>query len=242
MDPYQSALLFGSDHPGLGEVVVTALGDDLAIGLSRGRFPKGYSHVDPNEDAAFVATNGLASVLAVADGHHGFDAARAALEAIAEAAPQVLGAPLALGAERLVAMAADRVRSVVSRLQPPRSRSGTALTVCVVRSGEMATATLGDSGYALATKRRARIKLGRSRFLAPSTDVAEVEIEMVKLPKPGLVVAASDGLFDFTRDTLTAALRASSEAIPEDTVANLVDLAGRGGAGDHLSIAALRTT
>jgi serine/threonine protein phosphatase PrpC len=240
VDPYQSALLFGSDHPGLGEVAVTALGDHLAIGLSRGRFPKGYSHVDPNEDAVFAATNGTASVFAVADGHNGFDAAQAALEAIAAAAPQVLGAPLALGVERLVTVAADRVRSVVSRLQPPRNKSGTALTVCVTRAGEMATATLGDSGYAIAAKRRVRTKLGQSRFLASTTDVAQVEIDALSLPKQGLVVAASDGLFDFARDTLAAELRDPSGTTPEGTVANLIELAGRGGAGDHLSIAVLR--
>jgi serine/threonine protein phosphatase PrpC len=240
VDPYQSALLLGSDHPGLGEVAVTALGDHMAIGLSRGRFPKGYSHVDPNEDAVFAATNGTASGFAVADGHNGFDAAQAALEAIAEAAPQVLGAPLALGVERLVTVAADRVRSVVSRLEPPRNRSGTALTICLTRPDEMATATMGDSGYVLATKRRVRTERGQSRFLTPGTDVAGVAIDVVSLPGHGLVVAASDGLFDFTRDTLSAALGDSTGTTPEDTVMNLLELAGRGGAGDHLSIAVLR--
>jgi serine/threonine protein phosphatase PrpC len=53
-------------------------------------------------------------------------------------------------------------------------------------------------------------------------------------------VAASDGLFDFTRDTLSAALGDSTGTTPEDTVMNLLELAGRGGAGDHLSIAVLR--
>lgn len=240
MDPYQSALLLGSDHPDLGEVAITTLGEDLAIGLSRGRFPKGYGHIDPNEDAVFAATNGSASVFAVADGHNGFDAAQAAVEAIADAAPQVLSAPLALGAERLVAVAADRVRALVPRREPPRDRSGTALTVCVARPGEMATATLGDSGYVLATKRRVRTERGRSRFLTPQTDVAGAAIDVVSLPGRGLVVAASDGLFDFTRDTLAATLGDSLGATPEDTVENLVDLAGRGGAGDHLSIAVLR--
>ncbi|MEA3502778.1 MAG: hypothetical protein U9R47_08390, partial [Actinomycetota bacterium] len=75
----QSILLLGSDHTELGEVEIAELSPHVAVGISRGRFPKGYAHVDPNEDAVFAATDGTTAIIAVADGHHGFDAAEAAI-------------------------------------------------------------------------------------------------------------------------------------------------------------------
>ena len=77
---FRSALLLGEDHTELEEVAITEVTPNLAIGISRGRFPKGYPHVDPNEDAVYAATDGTTTVLVVADGHQGFDAARAAID------------------------------------------------------------------------------------------------------------------------------------------------------------------
>src|SRR4030065_278031 len=76
----RAAALWGPDHETLGEVEVREVTASLAMALSRGKFPKGYPHVDLNEDGALAATNGPAAVLAVADGHNGLDAARAARE------------------------------------------------------------------------------------------------------------------------------------------------------------------
>ena len=240
MTPYRSALLLGSDHPDLGEIAVETISDDLAIGLSRGRFPKGYPHVDPNEDAAFAAANDSAVVFAVADGHNGFDAARAAMEGIADTTPQVLGAPATLAVQRLLTVAIDRVRSTVPPLASPRNKSGAALTIGFARGGDMTTATLGDSGYALATKRRVRLNVGRARFLTPATDPTTVPIETVSLPSGSLIVAASDGVFDFASDALGTHLRSPVAGNAADIAADIIDLAGQAGAGDHLSVAVLR--
>jgi serine/threonine protein phosphatase PrpC len=238
--PYRSALLLGSDHPDLGEIAVETISDDFAIGLSRGRFPKGYPHVDPNEDAAFAAADDSAVVFAVADGHNGFDAARAAMEGIADTTPQVLAAPATLAVERLLTVAIDRVGSAVPPLASPRNKSGAALTIGFARGGEMTTATLGDSGYALATKRRVRLNVGRARFLTPATDPTSVPIETVSLPSGSLIVAASDGVFDFASDALGTHLRSPVAGNAADIAADIIDLAGQAGAGDHLSVAVLR--
>jgi serine/threonine protein phosphatase PrpC len=237
---YSSALLLGSENTELGAVAVEALSDDLAIGLSRGRFPKSYSHIDPNEDAAFAATNGSASLIAVADGHNGRDAAEAAIEAIAEAASEVIAAPAVTATKRLLALASGGVRSAVSQLQPPRDQSRTALTLCFTVGNEMATATLGDSGYATATRRRVRTNSGRSRFLASTTDPDSVPVDVVPLPTRGLLIAATDGLFDFTRTSLERRLRDLAETTAGETATGLIELAGRGGAGDHVAVGVIR--
>ena len=71
----RSSLLLGSNYETLGDVAIEEITPQLAIGISRGRFRKGYPHVDPNEDAVIVAADDATTVLAVADGHNGFDAA-----------------------------------------------------------------------------------------------------------------------------------------------------------------------
>ena len=129
---FHSALLLGEDHTELEEVAITEVAPNLAIGISRGRFPKGYPHIDPNEDAAYAATDGTTTVLAVADGHQGFDAARAATSAIADTAPGVIDAPLEVVIRQLAGAAIDsggRNRSdtvPTSKHEPnlPHHRSG----------------------------------------------------------------------------------------------------------------------
>jgi hypothetical protein len=86
----RSIVLLGSDHTELEQIAIEELTPNVAIGISRGRFPKGYPHLDPNEDAVFAATDGTTTVLAVADGHHGFDAAREAILTISDTTPSVI--------------------------------------------------------------------------------------------------------------------------------------------------------
>ncbi|MFH1330493.1 MAG: hypothetical protein ABIJ48_07590, partial [Actinomycetota bacterium] len=90
MDPaggLRLAALWGTDHETLGEIALEEVTPSLVAALSRGRYPKGYPHLDPNEDGALAASDGTAAVLAVVDGHNGFDAARAALQAVHEQVP-----------------------------------------------------------------------------------------------------------------------------------------------------------
>ena len=163
-----------------------------------------------------------------------------AIEGIADTTPQIFGAPATLAVERLLTVAIERVRTVVPRLASPRNQSGAALTIVFARGGEMTTATLGDSGYALATKRRMRLNVGRARFLTPATDPTAVPIETVSLPPASLILAASDGVFDFASKTLDTRLRSPVAGNAAEIAADIIDLAGNAGAGDHLSVAVLR--
>jgi hypothetical protein len=49
----QRTLLLGTDHTELGHLVTETLGP-IAVGLGRGRHPKAYPYLDPNEDALTV--------------------------------------------------------------------------------------------------------------------------------------------------------------------------------------------
>lgn len=75
----RSALLRGREHTHLGTVAAVAEGR-AAIALSPGGAAKTYLHTDPNEDAAVFAEGEAGWLVAVADGHGGFEAAEVALE------------------------------------------------------------------------------------------------------------------------------------------------------------------
>jgi len=76
------AFLRGREHVELGAIAAVAEGN-AAIALSLGGAKKQYAHVDPNEDAALLALGPAGALVAVADGHHGFEAAEVALEYLA---------------------------------------------------------------------------------------------------------------------------------------------------------------
>ena len=180
---FQSALLLDSDHTEFDEVAIEEVAPNLAIGISCGRFPKGYPHADPNEDAVFAATDGNTTILAVADGHHGFDAACAAITAIAEAATAPTDETAQLIVRRLTVTAIDAVAATVPFLPPPRGTSRTALTVAVIRDDSFATTTIGDTACFVATRSRAK-RLGTpTDFLSPDKDPAAIGVETVRLPR-----------------------------------------------------------
>lgn len=77
------AILRGREHHDLRAVDLVSEGP-AAIAISRGGAPKAYAHTDPNEDAAAFALGEGGWLIAVADGHRGFEAAEVALEHLLE--------------------------------------------------------------------------------------------------------------------------------------------------------------
>ncbi len=75
----KSALFRGREHLQLGAVDTVAEGP-AAIAISIGGREKAYPHRDPNEDAALFAYGEAGLLVAVADGHRGFEAAEVALD------------------------------------------------------------------------------------------------------------------------------------------------------------------
>ncbi len=81
-DLQEEAVLWGEDHVEYGEYGIEALGQDVALGISRGALPKPYWALDPNEDAVTAAIGREATLIACADGHNGFDSVRPAIESV----------------------------------------------------------------------------------------------------------------------------------------------------------------
>jgi serine/threonine protein phosphatase PrpC len=77
----KTAVLHGRDFVLFGGIGSLAEGD-AALVLSRGAAKKRYSYTDPNEDCAAFAIGDGGVLLAVADGHHGCEAAEIAIDRI----------------------------------------------------------------------------------------------------------------------------------------------------------------
>ena len=231
-----SILLLGEDYAELEEIRIRDLTPKVAIGISRGRFPKGYPHVDPNEDSVFAAIDGTTTILAVADGHHGFDAARAAMLAIAEAAPQFLNDSLEDVVYRLATSATEAVSKAVPPLPSPRDTSRTSLTIAAIRDNAVAATTIGDTAlFVVAGRRMTRLGID-SGYVSSATDPTAIEVISASFSHKAMLILTSDGFLDFAADP-KAALRAAASLRACDAVDHLISEAFSGGAGDNLAIA-----
>jgi len=236
----RAAALWGPDHETLGEMEVCEVTSSLAMALSRGKFPKGYPHVDPNEDGVLAATNGPAAVLAVADGHNGFDAARAALSATAEQIPFLLSREprAAVPALRECAAAAvEAVATAIEGLEGERADSGTALTVALLRPGGLTVAGLGDCVAVVIRKSRVRRVGGDAPFLGRGTLPSHVRIGGARLHPGDTVLVATDGLRDFLGRGWRRRLAALAADVGSAGLAQrAIEAAFSGGAGDNLAV------
>ena len=230
----QTAALFGSDYPALGDVGVVTLAESTAAAISRGRFPKGYPHVDPNEDAVALAVSDDARLLAVADGHNGFEAAKAAIEAVLEVAGTlVVDADLGSALQS----ASSAIALAVQDLAPPRSESRSALSLALISDGILHTATAGDTVVVVIRDGHVRVFGGSEPFLGPDLDT-EPPVSSLALEPGDLVVVASDGLPDFLGRGWPARLAGLASESAEVFVRAAVAAAFAGGAGDNVAVAA----
>ncbi len=203
----RSALLRGRDHATLG--VYGAIAEArVAIAISRGGFAKQYAYVDPNEDAVAFATGAKATLLAVADGHSGFEAAEVALEHLLEhPAPHwtdSAGPPATPEAWRrhAVAALADAAVQIGSeRRDGSRSRTTLTLALAVPSLGQCYYAAIGDSHLfaAYAGEAREVAPASKSGAFLGDPNVTEKLGEHARVGAFGLagvraLVLASDGL------------------------------------------------
>jgi serine/threonine protein phosphatase PrpC len=234
-----SAALYGADHEGLDVIVDAPVDDATAIALSRGRFPKGYGHVDANEDALLAAVGEAGTLLAVADGHNGVEASHAAISAIAGLVKTLLAEendPFA-AVDECFAAARSGIAESLRRAAEERRRSRTALTVALLSGGRLYSATSGDTAVAVVRGRRAKVGSGTGPFLGPHTPLPEVM--RTKLKHGDIVVAVTDGVTDFLGSQWTTTLAAVvGEADSARAAAvSLVYQAMAGGAGDNIAAA-----
>lgn len=162
-------MLRGREHTELGATDVVAE-DRAAIAISIGGAKKRYAHVDPNEDAALLALGTAGVLVAVADGHHGFEAAEVALEYLATHPAPHWTEPGTVRAEtwrrQAGAVLEDANRAI--RAERPGSAEGSCTTLAFALAlpaeGSLLYAVIGDSHLYLAGSD------GGVRDLTPSRD------------------------------------------------------------------------
>lgn len=201
------ALLRGREHPELGVHAAVAEAN-LAIAMSRGGYAKQYAYVDPNEDAVAYACGPRGALIAVADGHSGFEAAEVALEHLLEhPAPhwtETTGPPAGLDGWRRHALAAllDAALQIgKERREGSRSRTTLTLALAAPEAGVCYYAAVGDSHLfaAYAGEAREIARAERSGAFLGDPVVAEKLGDYTRLgalPLAGVrtLIVASDGL------------------------------------------------
>jgi serine/threonine protein phosphatase PrpC len=203
------ALLRGRDHLELG--AVDAVGEGCgAIAITLGGAPKRYAHVDPNEDAALLALGPAGTLAAVADGHHGFEAAEVALEYLAtHPAPHWVEPGTVREAtwrRQAAAVLEDANRAVRAERAELEVGSCTTLAFALVlpEQGTLLHAALGDSHLyrvgadgavadLAAPRDRKPFFLGQGAADAPAL-AAEAAIGAAPLAGTRALVLATDGL------------------------------------------------
>lgn len=234
------AALYGRDHVELDQIADSTVDDATAIALSRGRFPKGYEHMDPNEDAVLAARLPGGRLLVVADGHNGVEAAHAAVAAIADAAPAILGAEVSdpdAAVDDLFDAARRNVGRVLEDVAEARAHSRTALSVALLTKGAVHTATCGDTAVLVVRGGKGKVVSGTGPFLGPRSALPDVT--RTKLRGGEAVVAVSDGVVDYLglRWVRTAGACVTEAETAHEAAVALVRAAMAGGAGDNIAVA-----
>ena len=217
---------------------------NIALAISRGKFPKGYPGVDPNEDGVMAATDDSTAMLAVADGHSGIEASRAAIAVLESSAVSLLpsaGYDPERALTEAFGLARDSIAEALKGHAEPRRSSRTALTVCFVTERWVTAGSLGDTAAVHRSGSQGSIVGGSGPFLGPDADLAHMTIETVPVAGGDQVMVLSDGLHAFLGKEWLRRLVDLAEGArsPAAFVQAAVTAAFDGGAGDNVAIGSL---
>jgi serine/threonine protein phosphatase PrpC len=240
------AVLWGSEHPELGDVAVVGASPAVAIGLTAGWWPKPYPSVDPNEDAVAAVAGPRGVLLVCADAHTGAVSGELAAGALLDR----LGAdppPADLSDRALVELfheASSAVLATTKQLPWPRIESRTTLVMALLVPGRLQWAALGDSALFVAEGGSVtQLNTPAPLFCGYPMSAPELAGRLgrgVHELEPGSrVVLASDGYTDYAvpgpAEAVAEVARAGDQ--PPEAVRELLYRAGHGGAGDHVAVA-----
>jgi serine/threonine protein phosphatase PrpC len=240
------AVLWGRNHVAYDEVAVRSVSPDAAVAITRGRFPKAYQWVDPNEDSAAAVVGTEATLLVVADGHNGVEAAEIAVSYVLGALGDV-PPPANLSDGQLVDLflsASQRVMRETRRLALPKRESRTTLTIALVAPQRVQWAGMGDTALFVADGRAARdLSRPRHHFVGYQASRREVDERLWRGVRPltagSWVVLTTDGFTNFTSMSpamvVADIVRRADDAC--DIARAIVEHAGTGGAGDNVAVA-----
>jgi serine/threonine protein phosphatase PrpC len=210
----RSALLRGREHLEIGAIDAVAEGSG-AIAISMGGAQKTYTHTDPNEDSVFFAIGTAGTLVAVADGHRGFEASEVVLEhLLAHPGPQWVEhggvTPDSWTRHALAAICDANGEILQERLQTDTGKSRTTLSMALVlpESGVLLYVCIGDSHlfqvrHAGATDlAETENAVGLDCFLGHGQETPEsladkCQIGIEPLADTIAVVVASDGLSEY---------------------------------------------
>jgi serine/threonine protein phosphatase PrpC len=233
--------LWGDRNVVLGQVATAVLEPRAGLAISRGRLPKRYRYLDPNEDAVLAAAGPAGWLLAVVDGHSGFDAARAALGTVERQAGALLERddlePL-VAVHELFVDARKAVASALGKVGRERQASRTALSIALVTGDQVHGASLGDT-VALRLGGGEVEEIGTAGpFLGPGTLAPQVY--WAPFDQGDRLLVASDGLMDYLGERWEECLLEAAAASDLAEAANrLVLHAFSGGAGDNVAVGLL---
>ena len=227
--------LLGRDYPDLGPLAVVHALEGGALALSRGREPKAYAHTDPNEDGALLVRTPDGVVLAVADGYNGSAASERSLDAVRDAAPELMVEDDE-AFERAGAELARSIAASLGRVAPSRSW----LLVAALRAGRCHFASFGDSALFRAGA-RGRLNVINELALRPSLAGRKLLTPLwcgAFERAPGERIAiVSDGVTNFMQDPASLPRLLADAADDAAAARSIAEAALGGGAGDNVAVA-----
>ena len=195
--------LWGRDHVKLGEIAIESPRLDVAIGITKGKYDKPYSHIDPNEDVVAAIAAGPSTLLICADGHNGLESSHVAVRYMLDALNDE--PPSDLSEEALVDLFHGAGEAVLRTTEDPSCRnteSRTTLSLALISNHRLVWASMGDSAVIVASTEGGKtFGSPEHHYLGWPMTVAEVE---ERLPcgthdlMPGeWVILATDGFTNF---------------------------------------------
>ena len=210
----RSALLRGREHLEIGATDAVSEGP-AAIAISMGGARKTYIHTDPNEDSVLFAVGAAGILVALADGHRGFEASEVVLEhLLAHPGPQWVEpggvTPASWSRHALAAICDANGEILRERLDTEMGKSRTTLALALVlpESNSLLYACIGDSHLfqvgpgGVVEPAKAGSSTGMDCFLGHGQETPESLVDKCRIGTESLVgttavVLASDGLSEY---------------------------------------------
>lgn len=242
-------MLWGTDHEDLGEIAVAPAGPRAAIANTRGRHPKAYRYLDPNEDTVAAVAGERATLIVCADGHNGALApnlaVRETLAAFGDEPPPRLADDEWVDLFQRVNDAVIAGKGIGSE-QPA---SNTVLIVALVSPGGLSWGAIGDGALVVCrpgAQRGRQLNREAMRFVGQPMNRRGMRNAVgrgtVDLAPEDWVVAVTDGLSEFVAplrpaDVIPRVLASLDPLTAETGARALVDTACSAGAGDNVAAA-----
>lgn len=245
---WAGGVLWGPDHVDYGELAVEAVGDDIALAISRGAEPKPYWSLDPNEDAVAGIAGPRATLLICADGHNGFDSVGPAVQSVLDNLGDDPPPPGEVDPIEVFARANMAAMAVTSGFTDARSQSRTTLAFALIADRRVQWAAMGDAPVYLTGSEGSWVMIRDEHYFLPYVMGAEQIADRIQTGEEGVepgswVILASDGFSDYAGDGRGAiAVNEATGAAPEPPALAeaLVRRAFDGGAGDNVAVALTR--